>query len=367
MDTLVLSNFLHRPGRTAASVLGIAVGVMLIVFTVGLANGSLRGEADREANVGAEIFFRSSGAVGFGSADMLRIPIELKKQIEAVPGVAAAIPLAQNIVEAKDSKVGQRLVDGIDFDSYASSAGLSIVAGRALGTNGDEAIIDTGWQRQMKLKVGDPFKLYGRNFTIVGTYEPASGARIKIPLATMQKQLSGTGKVSAFLVKVAKGRSPEKVADTLHKLFPDYRMILTKNLEELYMSSVPALNVFLNVTIAVAAAVSALIILLTMYTAVTERTHQIGILKSLGMSRASIALTIAGESALVTGTGIVVGTALAFLLRLVLTPFIALEVEIDLPLLLLVAIVGVTGGILGSLYPAFRAARLDAVDALNYE
>ena len=53
MDNLVFSNMLHRPARTVVSVLGIAVGVLLIVFTVGLANGSIREQASREANVGA--------------------------------------------------------------------------------------------------------------------------------------------------------------------------------------------------------------------------------------------------------------------------------------------------------------------------
>jgi hypothetical protein len=54
-DNLILSNMLHRPARTFVSVLGIGVGVMLIVFTTGLARGTLHENAQREANVGAEI------------------------------------------------------------------------------------------------------------------------------------------------------------------------------------------------------------------------------------------------------------------------------------------------------------------------
>src|SRR6266436_9409283 len=61
MDSLVLSNVAHRPARTAVSVAGIALGVLLVVFTVGLAHGMLRARGLREANIGAEIMLRPSG------------------------------------------------------------------------------------------------------------------------------------------------------------------------------------------------------------------------------------------------------------------------------------------------------------------
>jgi len=62
MDSLVLSNLAHRPARTAVSVAGIAIGVLLVVFTVGLAHGLLRERGKREANIGAQIMVRPSGA-----------------------------------------------------------------------------------------------------------------------------------------------------------------------------------------------------------------------------------------------------------------------------------------------------------------
>ena len=59
MDSLVLSNIAHRPARTAVSILGTGVGVLLIVFTVGLAHGVLRERGRRESNIGAEIMVRA--------------------------------------------------------------------------------------------------------------------------------------------------------------------------------------------------------------------------------------------------------------------------------------------------------------------
>ena len=84
MENLVFSNFLHRPARTIVSILGIAIGVLLIVFTVGLANGSMRGQAQREANVGAEIFFRASGSIGMSGSDTFRLPVSMRGDIEKV-------------------------------------------------------------------------------------------------------------------------------------------------------------------------------------------------------------------------------------------------------------------------------------------
>jgi putative ABC transport system permease protein len=367
MNNLVFSNMLHRPARTVVSILGIAVGVLLIVFTVGLSNGTMRNRAKLEANVGAEIFVRASGTLGLSGSESLRLPVSLAADLKKIEGVKTAVPIAQNTVSADDNNTGSRLVDGINYDEYANIVGLTIIEGQKLSASGDEAIIDTGWQNQKKFKIGDTLKIYERDFKIVGTYEPAAGARLKIPLATMQNQLGGEGKASAFLIKVKDGYAPEQVAETLHRTFSDNQILLTKDLEELYMQGIPAMNVFLNIFIGVAAVISALVILLTMYTTVTERTRQIGIMKSLGMSNSAIAWIIAKEALLISFCGIAAGILLTIILRFILTKATTLEVEISPVVLTIVTVVGLIGGAIGALYPALRAARLDAVEALSYE
>jgi len=209
--------------------------------------------------------------------------------------------------------------------------------------------------------------MWEREFTVIGTYEPAAGARVKVPLQTMQDQLGGKGKATAFLVKIKDGFTDSQVAENIHKVYPDNQILLTKDLEELYMSAIPALNIFLNVIIGVAAVISALVVLLTMYTTVTERTRQIGIMKSLGMSNGSIAWLITQEALLISLAGILCGVVLTVVLRALLGLITTLEVEISPIVLLIVLVVGLIGGALGGLYPALRAARLDAVESLSYE
>ena len=219
MDNLVFSNMLHRPARTAVSIIGISVGVLLIVFTVGLTNGSMRERASREGNVGAEIFFRAGG--GFAGNDALTLPVTLKQQLESVEGIQTALAVAQNTVSTEDNNTGSRLIDGIVFDDYSKLVGINIVEGRKFNENADEILIDTGFQRQKKYKIGDKMKLYERDFTIVGTYEPAAGARVKMPLSVMQNQLGAEGKVSAFLVKIKPGFEEAAVAKNIQDKFPD--------------------------------------------------------------------------------------------------------------------------------------------------
>ncbi|HEV7799318.1 MAG TPA: ABC transporter permease, partial [Pyrinomonadaceae bacterium] len=365
MDSLVLSNIAHRPARTAVSILGTALGVLLIVFTVGLAHGVLRERGRRESNIGAEIMVRTSGSIGFGGNSPFMLPVARAAEIARIEGVRAATPLGQAL-DRSDAGFGTRLIDGIEFDDYAKLTGITIREGSKL-TGGDQAIVDPVWQQQRHATVGSTVQLFERPFTIVGVYEPPGGGRIKIPLATMQDQEGGEGRASAILVGVNDPTRQDEVAARIRERFPDDQIIFTRDLPEIYASGVPALNVFIKVVVGVASAISMLVILLAMYTTVTERTRQIGILKALGMSKTGIAWVIEQEAILVSLLGVTVGVGLTFAARLGVMRTTSLVVEIEPRWILIAFVVGIVGGSIGALYPALRAAGQDAVDALSYE
>ena len=364
MDNLVLSNIAHRPARTAVSIAGIAVGVLLVVFTVGLAHGLLRERGRREANIGAEILLRPTGAILSGSQPFT-LPIAHASEIARIAGVRAAVPIGQAL-DKSDTGFGSRLIEGIPFDEYAALNGLTIKEGRKL-ERGDEVIVDSAWQRERHVEVGSTMEIYERPFRIVGIYEPPGGGRLKIPLATMQDQVGSENRCNAILIACVDPSRQDEVAARIKQQFSDDQIIFTRELPELYISSVPALNMFLKVVIGVAATISLLVILLAMYTTVTERTRQIGILKSLGMSKKAIAWVIEQEAILVSLLGVLVGVLLTVVLRFTVMRSTTLIVDIEPKWIGISLLVGLIGGSIGALYPALRAARQDAVDALSYE
>jgi putative ABC transport system permease protein len=366
MDNLVLSNIAHRPARTAVSIAGIAIGVLLVVFTVGLAHGMLRDRGQRESNMGAEIMLRPLGAIGLGGSQQFIIPVSQAAEISRIEGVRMAVPIGQSL-DKSDSGFGSRLVDGVPYDQYAQLSGIKMREGRKF-EGGNEAIVDPVWMKEHPgAKVGQTVQIFEQDFRIVGVYEPPGGGRIKIPLATLQDHVGSEGRCSTILVGCVDPSKQDEVAARINKAFPDYQMIATSELPEIYMSGIPALNIFLNVVIGVASFISMLVILLAMYTTVTERTRQIGVLKSLGMSKANIAWIIEQEAILVSFLGVFTGVILTALVRFAVMHSTTLIVEIEPKWVAISLVVGLIGGSIGALYPALRAARQDAVDALNYE
>jgi putative ABC transport system permease protein len=367
MDNIVVSNLTHHPGRTAASVLGVSVGVILVVLTVGLIRGNLRERGERDANLGVEIMLRQSGqGLSPTSADMT-VPVGDVDTIRGVPGVALATPVGQNLEMGGGSGLGVRQVDGIEFDDFSKATNIRMIEGKPLPSSGAFAIIDVKEATSKKLKPGSTFKWQGRELTVIGVYEPEAGARIKIPLSTMQETLGVEGKCSMIFVKCQNPEEQEQLAVRLMDAAPGFSVLFTRDLPKLFANGFSAFHIFLNVVTGLAVVISLLVILLTMYTTVAERTRQIGILKSLGASKLWIAWVFEREALLISVMGVLGGLLVAVLARWILGATLGWRIELEADSILQASIAGLLSGGLGALYPALRAASQDPVDALSYE
>lgn len=358
MDNLVLSNIFYRKTRTVTTMAGVALGVVLVVLTVGISHGFLHDQGRRNAAVTAEIIFGPPGSTfGLSLNPTLSLPLNLNGQIRSIDGVIEVVPVGQYL--------SGRVIDGIDYDSFTRVSELRVVEGRPF-QSADEVIIDRIQQKQGNLKVGDEMNIFDRPFRIVGIFEPESLARIKVPLATMQQFLNRQ-LCSMLLVKLDDPSRQEEVAARIKEIFPEHSVTLTRDLPILIGRGIPALQTFLTVVIALSIMVSSLVILLTMYTTVAERTRQIGVLKSLGASKAWIAADIEKEALLISALGVLAGSLVAVAGKYLITRLTPLSVELE-PLWLFYALaLGLLAGGLGALYPALRAANLDPVNALAYE
>ena len=359
MDNLVLSSLLYRKARTATTMAGVALGVVLVVLTVGIAHGFLKDQGRRNAAVTAEIMIGPPGStLGLSLSRALSLQVGLADEIRSVEGVTDVVPVGQDL--------RGRLVDGIDYDSFTRVSDLRVVEGRAI-TTGDEAMIDRIQQKNRKLKLGDSLEIFDRQFPLVGIYEPESLGRIKVPLATMQRSLNRPGLCSMLLVKLADPSKEEQVAAGIKERFPELGVVLTRNLPILIAQGTPELQTFLRVVVALSVTLSSLVILLTMYTTVTERTRQIGVLKSLGASRMWIAGEIEKEALLISCLGVIVGFGLSVAGKYLIMKLTPLSVELEAIWLFYAVAFGILAGVLGALYPALRAANQDPVVALSYE
>jgi putative ABC transport system permease protein len=132
--------------------------------------------------------------------------------------------------------------------------------------------------------------------------------------------------------------------------------------------NIPGFSVFLNVVIGVAVCIGFIVIFQSMYTAVMERTREIGILKSMGASKGYVVNVVLRETLLVAVAGVLTGIALSFLVRAAIQQnFPTLRVEIPAGWILRATLIALAGALLGAAYPALKAAQKDPVEALAYE
>ncbi len=359
----IYSNLLQRPTRTAVSTLAISIGVVLILVSVGLTYGQFSDSAERTRRVGGDFMVQPPDASFFFALNSGTLPVKIQKVIEEVPGIEAATPILAKFISEKF-----HVVFGIDKESFQRvNSTLTFVRGRMFDRP-DEVVIDTIYAKTNQKDVGDHVELLGRDFLICGVFEQGTAARVLMPLATLQEMNGTPDKATMFFARVAPGVSVDEAYNRISERMPHYKITKTADLQEIMASTTPVFKQFLTAIVFISVVISFLIILLAMYTTITERTREIGILKSLGASKTYIIQLILEESLLICALGVVVGFILTFIsIQLILVTFPAMPVMIPGYWRVAAALLAVAGGVLGALYPAIKAAQLDPVKALGYE
>ncbi len=366
MLELILANLRVRPFRTLISVIGVALGVVLVVLFTGLARGMTDDMARRASNWKAEIVFSRPGAMELTSSNA-SVDTAYSARLLEIEGVAATVPVYRYISPSQKSRWGIQHLDGIDWQMFAAMNEMQILEGRPPQTD-NEVILD---QRQViddNVKVGDTIELFGgKQYKIVGVFAPPSGARIKMSLTAMQNALETPDKCTFILVKIDDGANPEQVAARINQALPGNKINLTQDLIIDAESRIPSLNTFLRVIVGLGAFVSTIFVLLSMYTTVTERRKEIGILKSLGASKSFIIKTIEGEAFMIGILGVALGFITAFTASFVIQNIFDLQFQFTAGWILTAVLIAVGGSLFGALYPAWRASTIDPVEVMANE
>jgi putative ABC transport system permease protein len=365
IQQLIVNNVRRRPIRTAVSVIAVGVEVALVILIVGLTSGLLQETAKRIEGIGADIMLQPPSASVFLAFSGAPMPIKIGEKLRELKYVQAVAPVLLQFTTSG----GMDILYGIDQQSFHEvSGGFVFLEGHDI-TGPDDILMDD-WEAKAKhAKAGDTIRLLDHDFHVAGVVEHGKGARLFVPIGTLQDLSGSRDKASVFFMKCTRSDHTQAVIDQMRQIFPRYEIRPLKDFLSLMSSTnLPGLDIFIESMIALAVSIGFLVILLSMYTTVIERTRDIGILKSIGASKGYIIRALLGESALICLIGIGVGIAMSYAARaFFLSSFPTLSILITVNWILRSALIAIVGGLLGASYPAWVASRKDAIEALSYD
>jgi putative ABC transport system permease protein len=386
VNQLIFANLAHRPLRTFLSVLAIGVEVTMILTLVGVSYGTLDASARRARGIGADVFIRPPGSSVIGGTSA---PLSDKfvTKLGEEPGVVLS---TGTMVQ---SLSGFANIQGVDFpamDKMASiwrkpgdpeppnpkAGGFKFLAGTPF-QGPDDVIVDEFYAREKHLKPGDHLKLINHDWRVAGIYESGKLASIMAPMDTLQRLTGNEGKISAVYLKLA---DPAKADDFVKNLRmelnnnPDpeagYKIYTVEEFASQFnVNSIAMLNDFIYVVIGIASVVGFIVVFMAMYTAVLERTREIGILKAVGAGPGYILRILFRETLMLAIIGTVIGIALTYGTQWLMAHAVpaTLVQETVYKWWPIAAAIAIAGAMIGTVVPAIRAVKQDATEALSYE
>jgi len=366
MNKMVVANLVHRPTRSFIATSAIALEVVMILMVVALFYGLLNGSKESQLGVGADLMVMPPGSSGLVAMSGAPISVKVGDRLRRVPHVATAAP----VVWAFSQKPLE--VDyGIDLASYDQlPPAFHYLSGGPFQAPND-AIVDDYYAGMNQKKVGDTVDVLNHQFRISGIVPHGKGGRKFLSLATMQDLIGAEGRASVFYVKLD---NPAYIDETTKAIqaIPGMEQYSVRSMAE-YLSmmtpdNLPGFDLAIKVVIGVAVVVGFLVIFQSMYTAVMERTREIGILKSLGASKWYIVNVVLRETLLLAVVGIVAGIIISMVTRrVIMFEKPVLRLFWSNTWVLRATVIATVGALAGALYPALKAAQRDPIDALAYE
>jgi putative ABC transport system permease protein len=362
VNRLVFENLKHRPVRTLLSALAIGIQVTLMLTLVGVSHGMLNDIAERSRGTGADVMVRPPGSslIGFSGSVMDERIVD---KVRELPHVKLATGSLVQAVSANFTSIA-----GIKLDEFnAMSGGFQYLEGSPF-TNEGELIVDDVFARGAHVHAGSTVD-FGIKWRVSGVVESGKMSRMFADLKSLQEKYSATGKISVIWVKVDDPAQIQAVVNKLKETLPDHQIwSLDEYISMISANNIPMLRQFTGVVIGIGVVIGFLVVFLSMYTAVLERTREIGILKALGASPGYVLGILLRETILLSIVGILAGILMTYGTRSLLEAFVpSFSTDIVYEWWPKAGLIALLGSLIGAIYPGLKAARQDAIEALSYD
>jgi putative ABC transport system permease protein len=368
-------NALRNPRRTAVTAAALMIGVTLVA-ALSLLGASFKATATDLLNDkrGADVIINTlnlqapTGKEGFRA--------EKLEAVRGIDGVEAAVPLYFSAarIAGKDA-----FLAATDLADATPVFAVTAKQGQIRDLTRDEAVVDTRTAEDNDWEVGDSVTIRlakggDRSYRLVGIYASELGMSGVILDSSASRYFAGD-LVNQGYLKLAAGTNTDVVVTEVEKLMADYPLVSVADrsdmIRQINQQIDVALNIF-NVLLLVAVLIAFLGILNTLLLSIYERTRELGMLRAIGMARRQVKRMIRVESVIMAvfgcALGIGLGLALGYAVALALIEEDQLS-TVALPgsQLVVFVVVGVIAGLVAAWWPAFRASRLNVLEAIAYE
>lgn len=397
---LAVSSLIKRKLRSWLTMIGIFIGIAAVVSLIGLGEGLRNAITSQFGNLGADIISVQASGTQFGppgSGAVTPLRVGLEEKIANIDGVDFAIP---RLITSGRMEFNDRYAIGyaasMPDDPYRkeieSQVGLKIESGRLLkdGDN-NKVVLGNNFKKDdifgKPIAVGDKVIINDKQFEVIGIAKKLGSFILDnillINEAPLRDLTGNADEISIIAVKVKKKDNIQIVKERIEKLMrkerdvkegeEDFTVELAANTIETINSTLFAVQMFVYIIASISLLVGGIGIMNTMYTAVVERTKEIGIMKSIGARNSNIFVLFLVESGLLGLVGGLIGMILGVLLAKGLAAIGAaqlgselIQAHISLSLISGALLFSFVIGCIAGITPAIRASKLHPVDALRH-
>jgi putative ABC transport system permease protein len=418
---LAFNIFVHSKLRSWLTIIGIIVGIAAVVAIVSISLGAQQQLEERLGNLGADILTISSGASrasggGFGggppgmetsssttstnSKNLTKGDIVAIKSLDNVQYVMGELSGNAEMVYASKTVKNQQIT-GVDVSVWKEITALEISSGRFL-TNGDIYSVVIGERIATEtfsktIPINTKITISGKTFNVVGIISDGSGVYIPIQAARMVIEDVRLEDYDSISVKIKDVSLANETVNEITSILlrahgildakkKDFSVSNPSSMQATMESTMSTMTLFLSAIAAISLLVGAIGIANTMFTSVLEKTKEIGIMKAIGTQNKDILAIFLLNSGLIGLVGGIGGVILGTLSSTAINSFAGVTTSsasrgpsggmfsmlgsssvVSWQLIFGAIFFAVAIGMIAGAIPAYRASKLNPVDALRYE